>query len=336
MTSSPIAEICFVLPPALLLLDFAGVADAFRIAGAQGLPLRLRMVAPVRAGEAASTGLGVGLSGVEPLPEHVGDDALVVVCGAAGDGEAALASHGGRALVAWLRHHLTGRSIACVCSGALLAAAAGLLKERRCTTHHTLLEALKRLEPTADVLDSRVFVEDRGVYTSAGVTAGIDLALYLIAELGSPRLAAAVAREMAVYLRRAPGDPALSPWLEGRNHMDARIHQVQETLAHAPAEDWPLSRLAEVGHMSVRSLTRRFREASGMSINDYHARLRLALARQALATGDTVELAAERAGLGSARQLRRLWAAGADGTPAMARARDARSRRQSALLASSD
>jgi len=322
MTSSPTTEICFVLPPALLLLDFAGAADAFRIASQMGLPVRLRMVAPVREGEAAPTGLGVGLSGVEPLPAHLGDDVLVVVCGAVGDGEAVLSHRGSRALVDWLRLRVADRSVACVCSGALLAAAAGLLRGRRCTTHHTLLDALRRLEPTADVLDSRVFVEDRGVYTSAGVTAGIDLALHLIAVLGSPRLAAAVAREMAVYLRRAPGDPALSPWLEGRNHMDARIHRIQEALAHAPAENWPLSRLAEIGHMSVRSLTRRFREASGMSINSYHARLRLALARQALAMGDTVERAAERAGLGSARQLRRLWAAGADGTPATARGKE--------------
>lgn len=320
-TSSPVTEVCFVLPPALLLLDFAGAADAFRIAASMGLPVRLRMVAPVSDGQAASTALGVGLAGVEPLPARVGDDTLVVVCGAVGDCEQVLSSRGSRVLVDWLRRCATGRPIACVCSGALLAAAAGLLDGHRCTTHHTLLNALARLAPLAEVLDSRVFVEDRGVYTSAGVTAGIDLALHLIAGLGSPRMAAAVAREMAVYLRRAPGDPALSPWLEGRNHMDARIHQVQEALVRAPAEPWPLARLADVGHMSVRSLTRRFREASGMSINSYHARLRLALAQQALAAGDTVERAAERAGLGSARQLRRLWAACATGSPAAARRR---------------
>jgi transcriptional regulator GlxA family with amidase domain len=319
MTSSPITEVCFVLPPALLLLDFAGAADAFRIASKMGLPLRMRMVAPVRAGEAAPTALGVGLSGVEPLPEHLDEGVLVVVCGAVGDGESVVSGKGSRLLIQWLRRCAAGRPIACVCSGALLAAAAGLLDGRRCTTHHTLVASLERLAPSAEVLDSRVFVEDRGVYTSAGVTAGIDLALHLIAELGSPRLAAAVAREMAVYLRRAPGDPTLSPWLEGRNHMDARIHRVQEALASAPAEDWPLARLADIGNMSVRTLTRRFREASGMSINSYHARLRVTLARQALAAGDTVERAAERAGLGSARQLRRLWAANAAGTPAKER-----------------
>ncbi len=320
MTSSPITEVCFVLPPALILLDLAGAADAFRIAASMGLPVRLRMLAPVADGEAASTALGLSLAGVEPLPEQLGDHALIVVCGATGRGDEVVSSPASRILIDWLRQHAGhGRPLACVCSGSLLAAAAGLLDGRRCTTHHSLLDALRRLAPGAEVLDSRVFVEDGDIYTSAGITAGIDLALHLIARLGSPRLAAAVAREMAVYVRRASGDPALSPWLEGRNHMNMAIHRVQDALAKAPDEDWPLARLADIGHMSVRSLTRHFREASGMSVNRYHARLRLALARQALATGDSVERAAERAGLGSARQLRRLWSTFASDSPAAAR-----------------
>lgn len=322
MTYSPITEVCFVLPPALILLDLAGAADAFRIAASMGLPVRLRMLAPVAGGEAASTALGVGLTGIEPLPAQLGDHTLIVVCGATGSGDKVLSSPASAALIEWLRRHGgNGRPLACVCSGALMAAAAGLLDGRRCTTHHSLLDDLRRLAPTAEVLDSRVFVEDGDVYTSAGITAGIDLALHLIAKLGSPRLAAAVAREMAVYVRRAAGDPALSPWLEGRNHMNMAIHRVQDALAQAPEQDWPLARLADIGHMSVRSLTRHFREASGMSVNRYHASLRLTLARQSLAAGDSVERAAERAGVGSARQLRRLWSTYASDSPASARRR---------------
>jgi transcriptional regulator GlxA family with amidase domain len=320
MTYSPITEVCFVLPPALVLLDFAGAADAFRIAASLGLPVRLRMLASVADGETTSTALGVGLAGVEPLPAQLGDHTLIMVCGATGSGEQVLSSPASAALIAWLRRHGgNGRPLACVCSGALMAAAAGLLDGRRCTTHHSLLDDLRRLAPDAEVLDSRVFVEDGEVYTSAGITAGIDLALHLIARLGSPRLAAAVAREMAVYVRRAAGDPALSPWLEGRNHMNMAIHRVQDALAQAPEQDWPLARLADIGHMSVRSLTRHFREASGMSVNRYHASLRLTLARQSLAAGDSVERAAERAGVGSARQLRRLWSTHAGDSPASAR-----------------
>lgn len=321
MTSSPITEVCFVLPPALILLDLAGAADAFRIAASMGLPIRLRMLAPVADGEVASTALGVGIAGIEPLPAQLGDHALIVVCGATGSGDEVLSSPASKILIEWLRQHGGNGPLACVCSGALMAAAAGLLDGRRCTTHHSLLDTLCRLAPGAEVLDSRVFVEDRDVYTSAGITAGIDLALHLIAKLGSPRLAAAVAREMAVYVRRAAGEPALSPWLEGRNHMNMAIHRVQDALAKAPDQDWPLARLADIGHMSVRSLTRHFREASGMSVNRYHAGLRLALARQSLATGDSVERAAERAGVGSARQLRRLWSSHEGDGPGSARRR---------------
>jgi transcriptional regulator GlxA family with amidase domain len=322
MTYSPITEVCFVLPPALVLLDFAGAADAFRIAASLGLPVRLRMLASVADGETTSTALGVGLAGVEPLPAQLGDHTLIMVCGATGSGEQVLSSPASTALIAWLRRHGgNGRPLACVCSGALMAAAAGLLDGRRCTTHHSLLDDLRRLAPGAEVLDSRVFVEDGDVYTSAGITAGIDLALHLIARLGSPRMAAAVAREMAVYVRRAAGDPALSPWLEGRNHMNMAIHRVQDALVQAPEQDWPLARLADIGHLSVRSLTRHFREASGMSVNRYHAGLRLLLARQSLAAGDTMERAAERAGVGSARQLRRLWSTYASDSPASVRRR---------------
>jgi transcriptional regulator GlxA family with amidase domain len=257
--------------------------------------------------------MGIGLAGVEPLPECIESDALLVVCGVAGHA-AAHDTRGTRAITSWLRR-IAPTHLACVCSGALIAARAGLLDGHRCTTHHTLIAALRGIAPRAEVLDSRVFVEDRGIHTSAGITAGIDLALYLIAGLASPRLSSEVAREMVVYMRRAPDDPALSPWLQGRNHMDARVHQVQDSLTRAPQRDWTLDQLAELGHMSVRTLTRRFRESTGVSVHDYHARLRVALARQSLATGDSVEAAAAQAGLGSARQLRRLWKTYAEATP---------------------
>jgi len=305
-------DVWFVLPPDLVLLDFAGPADAFRIAAASGAPFRLRVAA---AESAASTSLGVTLGNVEALPDTIGRDDLLIVCGSSHD-EAALASRAGRALVRWLREvGKRPRRIACICAGALFAARAGLLDGRRCTSHHSEIDLLRREAPGAEVLESRIFVEDRGLYTSAGITAGIDLALHLIAELASPQLSIAVARQMVVYLRRAPDDPALSPWLDGRNHMDAGIHRAQEALTRAAHEDWPLRRLAARAHVSVRTLTRHFREVTGMSVRNYHARLRYLLARQALNAGLSVEAAASQSGLGSARQLRRLWASQTGTTP---------------------
>jgi len=305
-------DVWFVLPPDLLLLDFAGPADAFRVAAARGAPFRVRVAA---AEPAASTSLGVTVGNVEPLPAMIERDSLLMICGSSDD-EASLASRPGTELVRWLRE-IGGqpRRLACICSGSVFAARAGLLDGKRCTTHHTELEKLRREAPTADVLDSRVFVEDRGCYTSAGITAGIDLALYLIAELASPQLSVDVARHMVVYLRRGADDAALSPWLEGRNHLDDGIHRAQDALTRGAQEDWPLQRLADSAHVSVRTLTRRFREATGMSVRAYHARLRYLLARQALHSGLSVEAAATQAGLGSARQLRRLWAGQTGTTP---------------------
>ncbi len=305
-------DVWFVLPPDLVLLDFAGPADAFRIAALHGAPFRVRIAA---VGGATTTSLGVTLGNIEPLPDALEEDALLVVCGASDD-LAALSSRAGRTLVRWLRDvGRQPRRLACVCAGALFAARAGLLDGKRCTSHHSEIELLRKEAPTAQVLDSRVFVEDRGCYTSAGITAGIDLALHLIAEIASPQLSAEVARHMVVYLRRAPDDPALSPWLQFRNHMDADVHRAQDVLTRAACEDWPLPRLAERAHVSVRTLTRHFREATGLSVRDYHANLRFALARQALASGMSVESAATAAGLGSARQLRRLWRERTGATP---------------------
>ena len=305
-------DVWFILPPDLVLLDFAGPAEAFRIAAARGGAFRVRVAAVE---SEASTSLGITLGRVEPLPASIECDALLIICGSTND-QASLASRPGRTLVRWLREVGTQpRRIVCICAGALFAARAGLLDGRRCTSHHSEIELLRREAPRAEVLDSRVFVEDHGCYTSAGITAGIDLALYLIAELATPQLSVDVARHMVVYLRRAPDDPALSPWLEGRNHMDAGIHRAQDALTRAPLEDWPLHELAARAHVSVRTLTRHFRVATGMSVRAYHARLRFALARQALGSGLSVEAAATLAGLGSARQLRRLWAGQTGTTP---------------------
>ncbi len=297
-------DVWFVLPPDLLLLDFAGPAEAFRIAAARGGGFRLR-VAAVDA--QLSTSIGVTLGNIESLPTSIDRDALLVVCGATNE-QSSLASKSGRTLVRWLREvGSQPQRLVCICAGALFAARAGLLDGKRCTSHHLDIEALRREAPAADVLDSRVFVADRGCYTSAGITAGIDLALYLIAELASPQLSAEVARHMVVYLRRAPDDPALSPWLTARNHMNADVHRAQDTLTRAAQDDWPLAKLAASAHVSVRTLTRHFREATGMSVRAYHGQLRFALARQALEAGFSVEAAATMAGVGSARQLRRLW-----------------------------
>jgi len=128
----------------------------------------------------------------------------------------------------------------------LLAADAGLLAGRLVTTHHELLDDLQALAPTARVQANRVFVEDGAVLTSAGVTAGIDLALHGVAQVCGEVIAAAVAQVMVVFARRGVQAPQVSALLAHRDHLHPAIHRVQDAVCAAPAEPWDSARMAAV------------------------------------------------------------------------------------------
>ncbi|OQS33308.1 GlxA family transcriptional regulator [Chromobacterium haemolyticum] len=296
-------DVFFVLPPNLLLVDLAGPADAFRIASQLGASFRSHFIAPV---SGVPTSLGLSLEGASPLPEVLPDEALVVISGAAHSIEA-YARPEAREIVRWLRRKVdpSRQRVASICSGSLLTAEAGLLDGRQCTTHHTLLERLQQLAPQARVQQNRVFVQDGPISSSAGITAGVDLALQLIAELAGPGLARDVARHMVVYFRRSAGDPELSPWLTHRNHLHPAVHKAQDLIAADPARAWRVEDLAGQVHVSARHLSRLFREHAGVSVHDYHTGLRLALASQWRGAGLSKEKAALAAGFSSARQLNR-------------------------------
>ena len=132
-----------------------------------------------------------------------------------------------------------------ICSGTLLAARAGLLGSRRCTTHHELLHTLRGLAPQAQVVDNRVFVVDGPIASSAGITAGIDVALHLIAGECGEALAASVAEDMVVYLRRSDRDPEQSPFRIHRGHLHATVHRVQDAIVKEPGRDWTMAALAQ-------------------------------------------------------------------------------------------
>jgi transcriptional regulator GlxA family with amidase domain len=215
-----------------------------------------------------------------------------------------------RALLHWLRglRLEAGRlELVTVCAGAVLAAHAGHLAGRRATTHHHHLDELQRIEPRCDVVANRVFVLDPPVFSSAGVTTGIDLILHRIGETCGEALAAQVAQTMVVALRRGPHDPELSPFLAYRNHLHAALHRVQDAVSGQPRDDWDVPRMAGVALTSPRHLTRLFVEHAGVPPLEYLRRIRLASAQLALDSGANVSAAAERAGFSSDTQLRRAW-----------------------------
>jgi transcriptional regulator GlxA family with amidase domain len=299
--------ILFILLPELVLLDVAGPAEAFRLAEARRPGTYSLSYHGSQPAVRSASGLTVGE--LSPLPEQVPDQAIVVITGVSGRAMT-LQSPTSQALVKWLARHYRpdGFRLMGVCAGSLFAAAAGLLNGRQCTTHHSYLDELVKLAPNAKVHDNRIFVEDGNIFTSAGITAGIDLSLYLIAQECDPRVACEVARDMVVYLRRAGQDPAMSPWLEHRNHLHPLVHRVQDAIARDPASDWTAARLADMAHTSARHLARLFAEQAHCTPLEYLHQVRLALARQMLRdTAHSIERIAEQTGFGSARQLRRVW-----------------------------
>lgn len=309
-----IVPVFVVVPPRALLLDIAGPVEVLRKANLEQDGLRFE-VAYVGPSADVRTSIGLALAGIAPLAETLPDGAMVVVSGAADQPlGAAGASREADApqeaeIVRWLGRAIRpGIRLMTICSGALLAARAGLLEGHECTTHHATMDELRRCAPTARVRDNRLYVEDGERLTSAGVTAGIDLMLAVVAREAGHGVALAVARYLVVYLRRGGGDPQLSPWLEGRNHVHPAIHRAQDAVAGDPARDWSVEALARIAATSPRNLSRLFNEQAGMSVTDYVNRLRIALARE-LVLGSRLDMEgiATRAGFSSARQFRRAW-----------------------------
>jgi transcriptional regulator GlxA family with amidase domain len=181
---------------------------------------------------------------------------------------------------------------------------------------------LRALAPRARVMENRVFVIDGPVASSAGVTAGVDLALHLIAEECGEALAATVAEDMVVYLRRSLRDPELSPFLVNRRHLHSGVHRVQDAISAEPERDWSMPEMARVAHVTERHLLRLFRGHAGVSPLEFLRTVRLERARQLIERGTSVGRAAEIAGFRSGLHLRRAWARQWGGSP-----RDAGTRR---------
>jgi len=302
-----LTEVLFALLPQTVLLDVAGPAEAFRIANQQ-VPgsYALSFIASTRTIE---SGIGLQLGPLRPLPKRVPKGAIIVVTGIVGR-SLDLNTPAITKLAHWLRESMTNESVTlmCVCAGSVVAARAGLLANLECTTHHSHVEELKLVEPRAQVHANRIFVEDGRVLTSAGVTAGIDLALHVIGKQLGHRTAASVARELVVYMRRSGADPALSPWVMHRNHIHPVVHRVQDAVSRNPAAHWPADKLADVAHTSARNLARLFAEHARCSPLDYVQRLRIGVARELITQSDLpLERVAEMSGFSSAHQFRRVW-----------------------------
>jgi transcriptional regulator GlxA family with amidase domain len=327
---SPLIDVLFVIVPHALLLDIAGPAEALRLVNLrctdrnQPPRFRLRFAGPVPQTRAS---VGLTLAALEPLPRALSSPTWVVLPGQ----PSAQLPHVTRPIIdtakwlnATMRSTIQGRPsraaaardrLVTICSGTLLAARAGLVDQRRCTTHHDLLQQLRGLAPRAHVVDNRVYVVDGALASSAGITAGIDLMLHLIAEECGEAMAAGVAEDMVVYLRRSSNDPEMSPFLAHRRHLHGAVHKVQNAISAEPERNWDMASLAAIGHVTERHLLRLFLSNAGVSPLNYLRAIRLELARESIDHGASVSRAAEMAGFTSSLQLRRAWSRHWGGSP---------------------
>ena len=285
----------FLLLPEVEVLDLAGPLQAF----SEAKRYRTRLCATR---DRIRSHQGVVFADLEPLPE-VSAETLVVVPGM----PYAATEKIERRVTKWLADAAKrGAHIASVCTGAFALGEAGLLDGRRCTTHWSRTKELARRFREARVLEDRLFVTDGNITTSAGIASGIDMALALIEQMDGPLVAAEVAREMVVYLRRDGSQEQESVYLDFRTHLHPGVHRVQDWIVRHPARQATLLDLADIAGMSSRSLTRTFRRATGISVHEFSTRVRVELAKTLLHEPSlTMDSIAARTGL-SARQLRRF------------------------------
>jgi transcriptional regulator GlxA family with amidase domain len=215
-----------------------------------------------------------------------------------------------------------GSRIVSVCSGAFFLAAAGVLDGRRAATHWRAVERLRRFRPQVDVDPEAIYLRDGNVWTSAGVTAGIDLALALIEADFGRAIALTVARRHVVFRIRPGGQGQFSGELAAQGIRDHRLAKLAERIAEEPQEDWRTDALASKAGVSLRSLSRLFRKELNASPSEFVERVRIDQARRALLETDAqVESVAIRCGFGSLRRMDRAFARAISATPTEFRAR---------------
>lgn len=202
-----------------------------------------------------------------------------------------------------------------MCTGAFVLARLGLLEDRRATTHWRHVGLLARRHPEVHVERDAIFVRDGELVTSAGVSAGIDLALALAEADQGAEVARAIARELVVFLQRPGGQSQFSVATSAPIPRSAPLRKVLDAVAAQPAGDHSVPAMASAAAVSARHLARLFRDEVGTTPARWVERARLELAQRLLLEGATVTAAAERSGLGSDETLRRASARHAGTTP---------------------
>ena len=320
-------RIVIVAFPGVQPLDVAGPAEVFS-AAAQLAPDSYAVQVVARSPNPLTTRSGAyGIVPATTTARCRGPIDTLIVAGGFGVSDAVQ----DELLVGWVRSAARrSRRVASVCSGAFLLAAAGLLDGRRATTHWAYCTELARRHPEIEVDPKPIFVRDGNVWTAAGVTAGIDLALALVDDDLGPEVARRAARWLVMFVQRPGGQAQFSSHL-GAVALRAPLRELQGWIADHLGEDLRVEALAARAAMSSRNFARAFRRETGMTPASYVEAVRVEAARQRLeGSAEPVEQIAARTGFGTPETMRRAFARRVGVPPAQYRARFARASEQAA------
>jgi transcriptional regulator GlxA family with amidase domain len=301
----PARRVVVVGYPAVQALDVVGPIEVFSTANRISDATHYDIAVAARAGGPirAMSGLTIGVD--HRLGALRGRLDTLVVAG--GDGTADALRD--RALVDGIRRLASrSRRVTSVCSGAFLLAEAGLLDGRRATTHWTVCDLLAKLYPAVEVDPEPIFVRDGNVFTSAGVTAGMDLALALVEDDLGRDVALSVARRLVLFLRRPGNQAQFSAQLSAQLAQRDDVREVQRWIAEQPGTDLSIAALASRAGMSERSFARWFAREVGVTPGRYVEQVRLEAARRALEEADdSIAAVAKAYGFGTAETMRRSF-----------------------------
>ncbi|MEI9885212.1 MAG: helix-turn-helix domain-containing protein [Rhizomicrobium sp.] len=304
-------------------LDLVGPMEVFSIANANRpagrAPYDVLLASPEGGEIVSNAGLRIaGTLALAKLPAAI--DTIVIAGGSDGGVGQAIAQTD---LVAWLKRRAKHtRRMASVCSGAFVLAAAGFLDGRRATTHWNACAALKDMRPEVRLEPDAIFVAEPPFYTSAGVTAGIDLCLSFVEADFGAATALAVARHLVLFMRRPGGQTQFSAGLNVQSAATPKLRALVSDIASEPAGDLRLPALAARAGMAERTFSRLFHQETGTTPVAFVEAARVDRAKAFLETSDwPLARIAERSGFGSLDALHRAFQKRVGATPGDYRAR---------------
>jgi len=299
-------KFAFIIPPTVEILDLAGPVQVFTEAKFYGYDLTLEYYSYKSEIISTSGLLFNNIKDYRAADLREGD--YVFMPGMDNKYVSSMDFKTEREFFNWLKKCSDKGILVCsICNGAFALGHAGLLKDTECTTHWRRIEEMQNEFPQAKVISDILFKKSNNVYTSAGISAGIDLALAILEELKGPLFTHKVARGLVVYHRRSQDHTQQSIYLDYRNHISPSIHKVQDYLIEHLADENSVGDLASLVAMSPRNLSRVFKEKTGTTVHEYLTLLRLEYAKTMLNNPEyTIEYIASKCGFKTARQLQRI------------------------------